>query len=185
MEIKTFVDSDWYYGNNLLHLAVKSNNPMLVKEVLKFGVNILQLGYDGNTALFDCKSNEILKILLDAGIEPNIQNTNTGETVLFRCEDIEAVKILLNAGIDPNILNQPAKYLRPVANISQKPGWNALCKHCYWLDGEDHDNVIRIVHELVPITDLDYNNCEVLRILIRKRTSEKHYFKNKEFSKCK
>lgn len=178
MDIKTFVDSDWYFGNNLLHLAVKSKNPMLVKEVLKFGVNIHQLGYDGKTALFDFESNEILKILLNAGIDPNIQNSNTGETVLFRCKDLEAVKLLLMAGIDPNITNGPSSNVHPKSIIMNKKGWNALCYRCYWLGGQDHDIDLKIVNVLIPLTDLDYDNCEVLRVLIGKRTTDLNLVKN-------
>lgn len=169
MDIKSFVDANWSYGENLLHLAVKSNDPNLVKKVLKFGVNVNQLNNNGETALFHCMNIEILKLLLDAGINPNVQDKSTGKTVLFNCKNVEEVRLLLKGGINTN-LTEKSK-INSFTKLP-KPGWNALCVYCFSLDGVDDKGNLEIVHELIPVTNLDYENCKVLRILINNYSTD-------------
>lgn len=158
MDLKTFVNSDWNHGHTLLNLAVKTSNINLVNTVLKYDVNIHQQDNYGYTALFDCKDNDILKVLLDAGIDPNIQCNRSSETVLFRQQNVETVKILLDANIDPNITNRCNE--------------NALYYYCRFLMGSIDEDKLKIIYELLPVTNLDNNNGESLSVLIQRRRTE-------------
>lgn len=152
MDLKTFVDSDWSNGSNLLHFAVKSNNIELVKEVLKYKVNIHNQNDYGSTALFGCKNNEILKLLIDEGIDPNIQ-CDEGRTALFDSDNFEKVKLLLDAGIDPN--------------ITDNSNDNALTLFFKYLEGTEYDEYFKIINALIPLTNLDHNHGQSLRIFLK------------------
>ena len=72
-----------YDGKTQLHLACKDGNIELVKELLNQGVEINKQDSDGLTALHIAKNSEILKILLEAGANPNLQDYRSGFTPLL------------------------------------------------------------------------------------------------------
>jgi len=72
-----------YDGKTQLHLACKDGSIELVKELLNQGVEINKQDSDGLTALHLTKNSEILKILIEAGANPNLQDYRSGFTPLL------------------------------------------------------------------------------------------------------
>ena len=72
-----------YDGKTQLHLACKDNNIELVKELLNQEVEINTQDSDGLTALHIANNIEILKILIEAGANPNLQDHRSGYTPLL------------------------------------------------------------------------------------------------------
>lgn len=71
-----------YDGKTLLHLACKDSNIILVKELLNLGVEINKQDSDGLTALHIAKNIEIIKMLIEAGANPNLQDYRSGFTLV-------------------------------------------------------------------------------------------------------
>ncbi len=72
-----------YDGKTQLHLACKDVNIDLVKHLLKQEVEINKQDSDGLTALHIAQNMEILKILIEAGANPNLQVYRSGYTPLL------------------------------------------------------------------------------------------------------
>ena len=72
-----------YDGKTQLHLASKNGNSEIVKELLALGVEINKQDSDGVTALHIAKNIEIVKILVGAGANPNLQDYRSGFTPLL------------------------------------------------------------------------------------------------------
>jgi ankyrin repeat protein len=72
-----------YDGKTQLHLACKDGNVVLVKELLNLAVEINKQDSDGVTALHIAKNSEILKILIESGANPNLQDYRSGYTPLM------------------------------------------------------------------------------------------------------
>lgn len=72
-----------YDGKTQLHLACRDGNFELVKELLNLGVEINKQDSDGLTALHIAKNIEIIKLLIEAGANPNLQNHRSGYTPLL------------------------------------------------------------------------------------------------------
>ena len=72
-----------YDGKTQLHLACKDENIALVKELLSLRVDLNKQDIDGNTALHLAKNIEIIKMLVEAGANPNRQNYRSGYTPLL------------------------------------------------------------------------------------------------------
>ena len=81
MSLKEFVNTDWYYGGTLLHLAVSNNNLALVRQAIKNGAELDKTDDKGETALFCCEKLSIAEELMKSGINPNILNEE-GETAV-------------------------------------------------------------------------------------------------------
>ena len=114
---------------------------------------------EGDTALHlthDNGNTDVMRLLLDAGADPNVQN-NDGQTLLHhmaaegiteyvRHEDVEA---LLNAGADPNLIDKkgwtPAHYAgdgmhKDMLRLLLENGAEGVDKFDYfdeWTDDED------------------------------------------------
>lgn len=72
-----------YDGKTQLHLACRVGNIALVQELLHLGVNINKQDIDGATALHIAQNIEIVKILLEAKCNPNLQFNRSGYTPLL------------------------------------------------------------------------------------------------------
>jgi len=72
-----------YDGKTQLHLACKDGNVSLVKELLLRAVEINKQDSDGITALHFAKQFEIIKMLIDSGANPNLQDHRSGYTPLL------------------------------------------------------------------------------------------------------
>lgn len=88
MKINELINSDWGNGNTLLHEAVSLESIDLVKECISNGADINKVNRVNRTALFYCSSNndnaiEILHLLLNAGINPNIQDCNGNTAIIY------------------------------------------------------------------------------------------------------
>ena len=83
----------WYYKINVIN------------ELIARGVNVNHCTKTNGTALWtaaDKKDENLLKILLDAGANPNIGRPALVTCVAERYPSVECVKILLEAGADIN-----------------------------------------------------------------------------------
>lgn len=72
-----------YDGKTQLHFSCQASNIELVKELLLLGVDINKQDYDGRTALHLTKNPEIVKLLMDSGANPNLQDRLSGYTPLL------------------------------------------------------------------------------------------------------
>jgi ankyrin repeat protein len=72
-----------YDGKTQLHLACKNGYVEFVKDLLNLGVDINKQDIDGNTALHIAKNIEIVKLLIEAGVNPNLQDYRSGFTPLL------------------------------------------------------------------------------------------------------
>lgn len=97
-----------------LNWAAAGDDPRTVQDLLKAGAAVNLKDKNGRTALFAAVNNKKLanvKIILDAGANPNIRAIDTGDTPLtsqlyFREDASELVRLLLSKGADPNIGNK-------------------------------------------------------------------------------
>lgn len=72
-----------YNGRTQLHSACLNHKFELVKELINKGININKQDADGQTALYLAKNSEIIKILLAAGADPDLQEKYAGYTALM------------------------------------------------------------------------------------------------------
>lgn len=72
-----------FNGRTQLHSACLNHKFELVNELIKKGININKQDADGQTALYLAKNNEIIRILLSAGANPNLQEKYAGYTALM------------------------------------------------------------------------------------------------------
>jgi len=72
-----------FNGRTQLHSACLNHKFELVKELINKGININKQDADGQTALYLAKNKEIIKILLAAGANPNLQEKYAGYTSLM------------------------------------------------------------------------------------------------------
>jgi ankyrin repeat protein len=72
-----------YDGKTQLHFTCQASNIELVKELLLLGVDINKQDFDGRTALHLAKNPVIVKMLLEAGANPGLQNRPSGYTPLL------------------------------------------------------------------------------------------------------
>lgn len=95
-------------GYNALHLAAKSNLIPIIKSVISVMTNLNAKTFKGETALhisINFQYNELAKILLDEGADPNIPDSENEFTALHYAigwDNIEIVKYLLKHKIDIN-----------------------------------------------------------------------------------
>lgn len=78
-------------------------DPIIVKKILEFGVQLNKKNDKGRTLLFYVKRPDHLRLLLEAGANPNITD-DQNRTVLNAFVNIpEALQLLIDFGADPNI----------------------------------------------------------------------------------
>lgn len=101
------------YTQENLRKAINRRNEDVLREIIASGdVDVNVYFEDGGTPLFSaCQgvlNTRIIKMLLDAGADPNIQALDDGTTPLFWAvgEIPSAVKLLLKHGADPTIKNK-------------------------------------------------------------------------------
>ena len=90
------VDRDRYVSN-LYPLNEQTLN--LVQRITQYGSKIILLSASLKGQL------EVVRLLLDRGVDPNLKNTS-GKTALLSASEkgqLEAVRLLLNGGADPNL----------------------------------------------------------------------------------
>lgn len=85
------------------------DDEIMVSNIIEFGdVNKVHRGSKQNALFFaleDQVSVDVLKMLLDAGIELNLQNKQ-GDSVLHLCEDLEKLELILQYKPDLNLKNK-------------------------------------------------------------------------------
>jgi len=72
-----------YDGTTQFHLACMANNVALVRELINLGANVNKQDCNGHTALLLAKNPEIVKLLLVAGANPDLQDRQSGYTPLL------------------------------------------------------------------------------------------------------
>ena len=93
--------------------AIRKNDIEKIKYLLEEGIlnPNTRIHTDGDTPLIEAarKNNtQIMKVLLDSGARPNLQN-RSGDTALIwaaRNKNYDALEMLMQAGADPSITNQ-------------------------------------------------------------------------------
>lgn len=109
-DMKNFVNADWGVGGSLLHRAVYHDDINLAKQCIQLNAEVNRIDNDGRTPLFNCRSLEMAKFLVDNGIDVNIFDSK-GETAvvyLYNGRNIEIIKYL--AGITNLDLESGKKY---------------------------------------------------------------------------
>jgi len=72
-----------YDGKTQLHFSCLASNIELAKELVNQGVDINKHDIDGSTALFIAKDSVIVKMLIRAGADPNLQQFRSGYNPLL------------------------------------------------------------------------------------------------------
>jgi len=72
-----------YDGKIALHFACLDNNFELAKQLIQQGIDINQQDHDGQTPLYLTMNIEMIKILLSAGANPNLQEIRSKFTPLL------------------------------------------------------------------------------------------------------
>lgn len=95
MSIKEFLNSNFYDPFTVLHYAAAGDNPLLIRQAIKFGADVNKRDALGRTALFYCSCKSNAQELIKAGADPNILS-NAGETAVarFHIEHVDVVKYL-------------------------------------------------------------------------------------------
>lgn len=91
-----------YLGQYPIHWAAMSDNVNIVKLVLAYGADPNVLDNRGRPPTFsaigsDKNRDQIIKILLDAGCNPNAVQRNTGSTILYSLLPMEGTTSVLNS----------------------------------------------------------------------------------------
>ncbi|XP_060600232.1 serine/threonine-protein phosphatase 6 regulatory ankyrin repeat subunit C-like isoform X2 [Ruditapes philippinarum] len=158
------IDIGDMYGRTTLHIAVKHAAVEGVKILLKYGADIDNVDEKGITPLnYVCGDKEvsaedrteIVRILIEAGANPNCRDFMEGRTALQRAMitgNVEVVEMLLAAGSQVNTLDSCGRC--PVTNIllyHRRPG-----------DSVDvADDVMIIIIMLIQAgADLNISKCE-------------------------
>lgn len=105
-------------------LAAEQGNIIEVQEAIQAGVDITAFDESGETALHKAArvgQSEIVRILLDAGVQPDIWGLGYTSTPLMNAigsnlDNYDIVTILLEAGANPNILVDSKTPLMAAAN---------------------------------------------------------------------
>jgi ankyrin repeat protein len=101
-------DHDWKVSLGALATAIQSGNVAIVSKMLSYKPDLKSPVRDGPILSWALDQNrdekedrlEIIKLLLEAGADPNARNFN-GETPLFQCMYLpEAIPLLLSYGAD-------------------------------------------------------------------------------------
>jgi ankyrin repeat protein len=102
------LDHDWSVTLGALATAIQSGNVAVVSKMLSYTPDLKSPVRDGPILSWALEQNndkkedrlEIVKLLLEAGADPNGRNFN-GETPLFQCMDLpDAIPLLLSYGAD-------------------------------------------------------------------------------------
>ena len=108
---KAVNNGDYYFNDDFID-AIKRNDIEMVKKVIELGGNDLnhQNDEDGETALMVASFQnmiEIVKLLIDAGVDLEIRNYTKGTALLLSSYNrrIEITRMLIEAGADWNAKN--------------------------------------------------------------------------------
>jgi ankyrin repeat protein len=104
-EINSKGSTKTYNIRKLIESLVLNNNVDYVRDVINYKEE-----NTGSTLLIEASkisNNYIVKMLLDIGADPNLQNNSGNTPLLFACNKgkFNAVKLLLSNGADPNLQN--------------------------------------------------------------------------------
>ena len=111
-------------GKTPLSIAVSYDKVNVINELIARGVNVNHCTKNNVTALWtaaDKRVENLLKILLDAGANPNIGRPPLVASVDHRWYNVEFVKILLEAGADINAVDIYYGTMMLYAAIMGKP----------------------------------------------------------------
>jgi len=100
-------------GKTPLHLAANVGDEKSVAFLIEKGAGVSQKDYLGRTPLLYTNKTEVIKLLLDAGVDVNVLS-NESESVLINISSMNEDGVLL-------VLNKGAE-----VNVRTKTGWNAL-----------------------------------------------------------
>lgn len=109
------------YGDSPLMIACYYNQIDIIDRLLYMDININQRNLYGQTALFYCKSTDVMHRLYIHGLNFNITD-NLGNTALnYYCQNnnsnVEMVMLFVNYGIDINVENNKGMKALSNANI--------------------------------------------------------------------
>ncbi|MDR0291486.1 MAG: ankyrin repeat domain-containing protein [Elusimicrobium sp.] len=122
-------------GGAALNMASGENMPdSIIKKLIAKGANVNSTYNEGMNALLDALITDnitALKILLDAGANPNVQNIRTGETPLtvaagllkIKPHSREAINLFLAAGADARVKNKKGK---TASMLAQERGYSDI-----------------------------------------------------------
>jgi hypothetical protein len=119
-------------GVGLLHLAARNSRDAMVGFLIKNKADINMVSHDrGSSALIDAamaKDTALVKLLLDAGADPNIK-TRDGQSALILSvglNDEATSELLLKAGAQADEPDSLGASARKYATLFGKPGMTAL-----------------------------------------------------------
>ena len=126
-----------------IHWAASSDNVNIVNMIISHGGDPKVTDDRGRQPTFSaliCYENidKIMKILLDAGCNPNLQDSIRKNTILsgIMCQEptkpvLNAIKIILEKGADLNIVEKNGKTIYQTAKITCKPEIMEIIERAY------------------------------------------------------
>ena len=152
------IKGNTFESNTLLHDAIQTDNPEIVKILLKKGADVNSVNNYGDTPLhlaaFRINPNpNIVKLLLDAGANYDAIENRLDRTALHFAAshgNTDTVKLLLDAGADPNIED---KNLTTPLHIAASDG--------------NTDTIRALLEKGADINALDYIDNTVLHLAAR------------------
>jgi uncharacterized protein len=122
---------------NMLHMALVSvttpPDPHVIRHLIEIGVGVNAKDRCAWTPLHFAvrtKSGPVVKMLIDAGAEPNHMNddglTPLHQSFLRRTHDLEMIEALLRAGADPDYRGSASRKFLATVACTDKPEVQAL-----------------------------------------------------------
>ncbi len=145
------VDNDKQTG---LHIACKNGNTAMVKKLVEFYEDLNIAGQYGYPPLFIAPNAEIVKLLLDAGADPNFVHRNKLTPLMYHLvykSDMEILKRLVEGGADINYIRYGSTYTGFGTPLLMAIG------------GENYDMIDYLISKGVDINTAERNQLPIFR----------------------